>query len=281
MDLAPEQEELLESRRTEPVEQCHDPAVGVRGPLLEQALDQQRRELSRRCDRLLADARLSVHAHPDSHVAGRQGEQRVIGAGERAACERDPEGERPGVGSSCERCDTLEVVARSGRGPGHLNDHEIACGTTALVTSGRRRAGHVVGDRQIADTDTGGLEAPLGFGEVQLVAGVVAIGKQHATAVVRRSAHRDDLVGGGRGEDITHGGTISQPRSHPPAEGGVVARPATGDDGGRRDRGPVLADDAAVDRPEQLGVQECESPQVLPREVRGAVQHAGHVDDSW
>src|SRR5690606_26179945 len=109
--------------------------------LVEQARDQHLGEPIRGRDRGVAEAGFAVDPEPDGHVSGGDLEQRLGGAGQRAARERDAEGARAVVRAARKPGDLVEVRAALGGGTGDAEDGEVAGDAAAfvdLVLPGRR-----------------------------------------------------------------------------------------------------------------------------------------------
>src|SRR5690606_24993212 len=121
-------------------------------------------------------------------------EQRLGGAGQRAARERDAEGARAVVRAARKPGDLVEVRAALGGGTGDAEDGEVAGDAAAfvdLVLPGRR---YVVRDGDGLARDPGCAELLLCGVEVEHVAGVVAVAEEHAAAVFGRARNREHLL---------------------------------------------------------------------------------------
>ena len=123
-DAAEDDEQLLVLHGAEAVED-RDDAGALRGgdalgELLEQSADEELGEAGRGRDIRLADAGLAVDAEADGHAALGNGEQRLLGSGQRAAGEGDAERAGALVREPRDAHDAVEVVALRGRGAATL-----------------------------------------------------------------------------------------------------------------------------------------------------------------
>ena len=168
---------------------------------------------------------------PTAIWPGAQGEQGRGGSGWCAAGEGDAERGGPLVDAVGDGRNAVKVVAGVRGGGCDFDDDEVAGGATAQGPVLGWRGGQVVGDDDRAGGHSGGDELVTRGVEVEHVAGVVAVAQEDAAAGVGGQGDRDDLLGGGGGEDVAYDGAVGHARADPAGEGGIVSGSAADDDG--------------------------------------------------
>ena len=246
-DAADHDEELLVLRGPQAVDDRDHATARIGGTVLEQALDEGPGDLVGGAQAGFVDSRLAVDAQADAHLAFGHGEERAVGAGERATGEGYAEGPRGGVGLGEDALDLLEVLARLGGGARDLEDGEVPRDPAALVEFVLGPRGDVVGDHQGVRLDPLRAQALDGLPEVQDVAGVVAEAHEDPRAALGRLHHGVGLRPGGGGEDVAAHGSVGDAHADPAREGRIVAGPAAVDHGDLAVRRGGGAHDASVD----------------------------------
>ena len=126
------------------------------------------------------ETRLAVDAESDGHRAGRDGEERLIRARQRATAEGDAERTRAIVGEAGESLDLVERHPGLGCGTSDLEHDQVARDAAAAVPVGGGCAGDVVGHHDGAHVVALAAQPFFGLPELQDVAGVVAVAEQDA-----------------------------------------------------------------------------------------------------
>jgi hypothetical protein len=124
-------------------------------------------------------------------------EERLVGARQRAARERDAERTRAVVGAAGEPGDLGEVRAALCGGAGDAEDGQVARDAAALVDLALVGGRDVIRDGDGLALDAAGAELLLRRVEVEHVAGVVAVAEEDAAAVLDGLRDREDLLRGG------------------------------------------------------------------------------------
>ena len=233
-DAAVDDEHLLVLERAEAVQDRHDPCardLDALGHLVEQARDEQLGQSVGGGDVGLVDTGFAVDAEPDRHATLGHREQRLLGAGQGAAGERDTERAGALVREPRHAGHTGQVIARLGRRRGDAEHGEVAGDAAALVLLGRGGAEDVVGHGDGLARDALGSQSLLRGVEVQHIAGVVAVREEHPAATVRRRRDRVDLLRRGRREQVAHRRAMREALADQTAERGVVPRAAAHHDG--------------------------------------------------
>src|SRR5450631_1892009 len=228
------------------------------------------------CARAIGDAGLAMDTEPDAHLTVGDGDQRVVGTGERAPGERDTHRAGAIVRSLRDPFNVVQAHAFLGGGTGNLEYRKGAGDASAPVALGRRRGRDVIGHGQDAYVDSFGAH-PLGcLPEMKDVTGVVAKAEQYAASAVRRFQHGVHLRGGGGGEDVAARSTVRQAGPNPAGEGGIVASAPAYHHGDLTGCGPRGPSDTAVDLSQVATVRGHQALECLVREVCGVVNEVRH-----
>src|SRR5450759_2878930 len=219
---------------------------------------------------------LAMDTEPDAHLAVGDGEERVVGTGQRAPGERDTHRARSIVRSLRDPFDVVQAHALFGGGAGNLENRKVAGDTSAPVALGPRCGRDVIGHGQDAYVDSFGAH-PLGcLPEMEDVTGVVAKAEEYAASSVRRLEYGIHLGGGGRGEDVAARSAVCEAGPNPAGEGGIVAGASAYHHGDLTRFGLRGPSDAAADLSEVATVCGHQAVECLVREVRRVVNEVRH-----
>jgi len=206
------------------------------------------------CARAIGDAGLAMDTEPDAHLTVGDGDQRVMGTGERAPGERDTH--RAGS------------IVRSLRDPFDV--------VQAHAFLGLRGGRDVIGHREDPYLDSLDPE-PVGcLAEMDDVARVVAEAEEYAASSVRRFQHGIHLRGGGGGEHVAARSTVRQAGPNPAGEGRVMAGAPAYHHGDLTGCGPRGPSDTAVDLADVATVRGHQALECLVREVCSVVNEVRH-----
>ena len=272
----PDDEQLLVLGGAETVQDHADPVRVIARRLGQHPLHQEGGQLGGRRQRRLRHPGLTVDAEADTHQPGRHLEQRMIGAGHRAAGERHAQGPGAVVRVPGDPLHLIEVVTVVGRSTSDLEHDEVTGDAAPPLDLLDRRGGDVVGHEHHPGVDALGDQPLLSQGEVHDVAGVVAGAEQQSAVGGRGLADRVGVLGRRGGEDVPDHRTVGEARADHSAEGRIVTGTAADDHGhlARRSlRGPDHTTGHAH-HPVAVDVQE--ACQQILREAGGVVVEAGH-----
>ncbi len=162
---------------------------------VQQALHKQFGEAVGGRDVDFVDSRFAVDAEPNRHPPLGNGEQRFVRARQSAAGERHTH--RPGalVGKNRDALHLVEVTAFGCCRTSDFEHREVTGDAAAFVGLAGRRAKDVVRHRDGSAVDAVGAHGVLCGGEVQHVAGIVAVTEECPATLLTRANHRFDLVG--------------------------------------------------------------------------------------
>ena len=173
-------EEFSQRGRTKPVHQNRQFFASFHGELSQNPLHYFSRDFIGRFQRPALDSGLPMDAHANLHLLLPQLEDRPAGSRDDARTQRHTHGPRAVNGLLRRRTDFREPRAFFRAGSRRLNHQQVAGDSAPILASFRRSRGDVIVDPDRLDSDVFRFQHLGGNIEVEHVAGVVAVDKQHA-----------------------------------------------------------------------------------------------------
>ncbi|CAM3577182.1 hypothetical protein PANO111632_21775 [Paracoccus nototheniae] len=276
IQMVPQHEQLFGGGAAQTVQHHGHATAMPRRALGQQRLQQQPGQIGGGGQRLAGDPRLSVDAKAQGDLILLDGKQRRLLTRQGAAVKGQPERHGRPVGPLGHGHHRVQIQPGFGRGPGDLEDQQIARHTPPPSRIIRRGAGHVIGHRQQPGIDPLAAQPFGGGAEIQHVPRVIPEPQDHPAAAIGRPRHPRHRAGRGRGEDIPRHRRIRHPGTDIAQKGRVMPRAAADHQRDLAHSACACTDRAMGDGQHPVGMGRAEPRKGAGCEIFGAIKDGCH-----